>query len=327
MPIKPDAPWNVDRRTALAMAMVAGAGLMPSLLGAAPLQDVWPLWSLPPGGGGPAGPVAIDARGAVSNIAVPTITIVRPHRPTGAAMLIAGGGGYKRIEEGKEAIPAASWLAARGITAFILRYRLPGEGWADGPLAPLQDAQRALRLIRARAGSLGIDPERVGVLGFSAGGHLLGLAATRSNFPSYAPIDPIDRQSARPDVAALIYPVVTLEPPYNRTSTRRVLIGAHPGAAVSSDWSVETHVRAACPPMFLVQAEDDPVSDSHNTLILRDACERAHIPVELHRLSSGGHGFGMGVAGTPSAQWPQWFEPWLAAHRFSAANADRDGAR
>ncbi|WP_200910145.1 alpha/beta hydrolase [Sphingomonas sp. Leaf38] len=194
MPIKPDAPWNVDRRTAL--AMVAGAGLMPALLRAAPPQDVWPLWSTPPGGGGPAGPVAIDGRGAVSNIAVPTITVVRPHRPTGAAILIAGGGGYKRIEEGKEAIPAASWLAAYGITAFILCYRLPGEGWADGPLAPLQDAQRALRLIRSRSGSLGIDPERVGVLGFSAGGHLLGLAATRSNFPSYAPMDVIDRQSA-----------------------------------------------------------------------------------------------------------------------------------
>lgn len=226
MPANPDAPWMLDRRAA--MAMVAAAGLMPTLLRAAPPQDVWPLWSTPPGGGGPAGPVAIDARGAVSNIAVSTITVVRPHRPTGAAMLIAGGGGYKRIEERKEALPAASWLAARGITAFILRYRLPGEGWADGPLVPLQDAQRALRLIRARSGSLGIDPERVGVLGFSAGGHLLGLAATRSNFPSYTPSDLIDRQSARPNLAALIYPVVTLEPPYDRTSTRRVLIGAHP---------------------------------------------------------------------------------------------------
>lgn len=323
MPIKRDVPWVMDRRRAI--ATIAAAGLTPTLLQAAAQQEIWPLWSTPPGRGGPAGPVAIDARGAVSNIAVPTITVVRPHRATGAAMLIAGGGGYKRIEEAKEALPAASWLAARGITAFILRYRLPGEGWTDGPFAPLQDARRALRLIRARSGSLCVDPERVGVLGFSAGGHLLGLAATRSNFSSYVPTDLIDRQSARPNVAALIYPVVTLEPPYDHTSTRRVLIGAHPGAAASADWSVETHVRAACPPMFLVQAEDDPISDPHNTLILRDACERARIPVELHRLPSGRHGFGMGVAGTPSAQWPQWFEPWLAAHRFSAAIADRGG--
>lgn len=324
MPVKPDAPWTVDRRSA--MATIAAAGLAPTLLHAAAPQDVWPLWSTPPGGGGPTGPVAIDARGAVSNIAVPTITIVRPHRPTGPAMLVASGGGYRRIEETREALPAAAWLAARGITAFVLRYRLPEEGWADGPLAPLQDAQRALRLIRAHSNALAIDPRRVGVLGFSAGGHLLGLAATRANFASYTPVDAIDRYSARPDGAALIYPVVTLEPPYDHTSTRRVLIGTHPDAAASSDWSVETHVRAACPPMFLVQAEDDPISDPHNTLILRCACERAGIPVDLRRLPSGGHGFGMGVAGTPSAQWPHWFESWLVTHRFAGADA-RHGAR
>jgi acetyl esterase/lipase len=168
-------------------------------------------------------------------------------------------------------------------------------------------------MIRARAGETGIDPARVGVLGFSAGGHLLGLAATRSAFDFYAPVDAIDRQSARPAAAALIYPVVTLEPPYDRTATRRVLIGDHPTPAASADWSVETHVRANCPPMFLVQAEDDPISDPHNTLILRDACARANVPVELHRLASGGHGFGMGKAGTPSADWPRWFETWLRA--------------
>lgn len=231
-------------------------------------------------------------------------------------MLIAAGGGYKRIELEKEAYPAARWLTARGITAFVLTYRLPREGWNDGPLAPLQDAQRALRVIRAEAERRRLDPTRVGALGFSAGGHLIGLAATRSAFASYEPIDAIDRQSARPELAALIYPVITLKPPYDHTSARRSLVGSHPDAEASAEWSVETHVRSGCPPAFLVQAEDDPISNPANTLIMADACRKAGIPVELHRLPSGGHGFGMGKPGTPSADWPGWWEQWLRGNRF-----------
>ena len=231
-------------------------------------------------------------------------------------MLIAAGGGYKRIELEKEAYPAARWLTARGITAFVLTYRLSREGWNDGPLAPLQDAQRALRIMRAEAERRRLDPTRVGALGFSAGGHLIGLAATRSAFASYEPIDAIDRQSARPELAALIYPVITLKPPYDHTSARRSLVGNHPDAEASAEWSVETHVRSGCPPVFLVQAEDDPISNPANTLIMADACRKAGIPVELHRLPSGGHGFGMGKPGTPSADWPGWWEQWLRGNRF-----------
>jgi acetyl esterase/lipase len=271
-----------------------------------------PLWpDLPPGGGGPSGPVIENARGAISNIAVPTIEVFVPAKPNGIAMLVAGGGGYKRISMRNEARPAAKWLNDRGITAFVLSYRLPGEGWSAGPLAPLQDAQRALRLIRANAKRFKIDPDHLGVLGFSAGGHLLGLAATRSAFASYQPVDATDAQSARPDFAALIYPVITLKPPYDHTSTRRVLIGKHPTAAMSAEWSVEDHVQAQCPPMFLVQAKDDPISNPENTMIMQAACERAGIAVELHQLEKGGHGFGMGRPGKASAKWPDWFTPWL----------------
>jgi len=226
-------------------------------------------------------------------------------------MLVAAGGGYERIEMEKEAHPAAAWLVEQGITAFVLSYRLPPEGWTAGPLAPLQDAQRALRIIRASSSRFSIIPDHIGVLGFSAGGHLLGLAATRSSFASYEPLDAIDGQSARPLAAALIYPVVTLEPPYDHTATRRALIGDHPAAATAASWSVETHVRTGCPPMFLVQAEDDPVSDPMNTILLADACREKGIPVELHRLATGGHGFGMGEVGTPSAAWPGWYSNWL----------------
>ncbi len=228
-------------------------------------------------------------------------------------MLVAAGGGYRHIAITREAYPAAAWLAARGVTAFVLCYRLPQEGWTDGPLAPLQDAQRALRVIRAQAPRYRLDRNRIGVLGFSAGGHLMGMAATRSGLQSYAAIDAQDTYSARPDNAALIYPVITLEAPYDRTSTRHALVGLHSTPEASAAWSVQTHVRPDCPPVFLMQAEDDPISDPANTLIMADACRAAGVAVDLHRVPTGGHGFGMGRPGSPTAAWPNWYETWLRA--------------
>lgn len=245
--------------------------------------------------------------------------VFQPAKPNGAAVLVAAGGGYKRIEMKKEALSAARWLTDRGFTVFTLTYRLPGEGWNAGPLAPLQDAQRALRLIRQNASRFEIDPERLGVLGFSAGGHLLGMASVRSAFPSYERIDAADGLSARPSFSALIYPIITLEPPYDHTSTRRILIGTHPSPERSADWSVQTHVRSGCPPMFLVQAQDDPISDPANTRIMADACKRAGVPVELHQLASGGHGFGMGEKDTPTGVWPDYFSAWLTAVASAAS--------
>lgn len=277
---------------------------------------LWP--GTPPGGGGPAGAPKVGRSGALSNIAVPMLEVHRPARPVGCAVLVAAGGGYRQIQVDKEARPAARWLAARGITAFILVYRLPGEGWRDGPLAPLQDAQRALRLIRAEAAGSGRDPARIGVLGFSAGGHLLGLAATRFGFQSYAPVDAQDGEPVRPAAAALIYPVITLEPPYDHTSTRRMLIGDHPSRQQSAEWSVQTHVARGDPPFFLVQAKDDPISSPQNTAIMAGACARAGVPAELRQLPGGGHGFGMGRPGTATAQWPAWYEAWLRAQGMLA---------
>lgn len=305
----------INRRTLL---MASGAALL--LAGArqaAAANTVIPLWPAgPPGGRGPKGPVNTSAKGAISNIAVPSIEVFRPAKPNGSAMLVAGGGGYKRIEMETEALPAAQWLTDRGITVFVLSYRLPLEGWREGPRAPLQDAQRALRLIRARSSEYGVRPDHIGVLGFSAGGHLMGLASTRSAYRSYRAVDEADKQSARPNAAALIYPIITLEPPYDHTSTKTVLIGRHPNDEESAEWSVQPHVRSHCPSMFLVQAEDDTVSDPHNTLIMAAACKSEGVPVEMHRLPTGGHGFGMGKAGTPSAAWPAWYEAWLRKGGF-----------
>lgn len=307
---------NIARR-----AFVCGAGAWiclpaadygrdePEPGGQATLLPLWP--GLPPGGGGPVGPVRWSSTGALSNIAVPALEIYRPARPNGRAVLVAGGGGYKRIEMEKEARPAARWLTRHGFTAGVLRYRLPREGWSNGPLAPLQDAQRALRLMAAMAGAAQLERDRISVLGFSAGGHLLGLAATRSRFASYAPLDAVDRYVPHPARAALIYPVVTLLAPYDHTSTRVQLIGLHPTLAESMAWSVQTHVAAQCPPLFLVQAQDDPIADIANTAILAQAARLAGVPVERHVLTRGGHGFGMGAPGTPAAAWPEWYRSWL----------------
>ncbi|EIC85260.1 alpha/beta hydrolase [Serratia sp. M24T3] len=270
---------------------------------------LWP--STPPGGGGPSGEMEIGKRGAVSNISVPHLTVYRPKNPNGSAMLIAAGGGYKRIEMETEAHPAARWLGERGITAFVLTYRLPAEGWSAGAMAPLQDAQRALRLIRANADKYRVEKNKVGVLGFSAGGHLLGMASVRSDFNSYRAIDNIDNHSARPDISALIYPIITLEAPYSDTSTAHILVGRHADEKQAAQWSVQNFVTPQTPPMFLAQAKDDPISNPMNTVIMQQACEKMHVPCELHQLASGGHGFGMGKPGTPTEIWPHFYRSWL----------------
>ncbi|MFK3797175.1 alpha/beta hydrolase [Pseudomonas sp. NPDC088444] len=266
------------------------------------------LWEgKPPGGGGPRGTENFDGKGALSNVTHPSLEIFKPERPNGKAVLIAAGGGYKRIEQGTEAIPAAQWLSSIGYTAYILSYRLPGEGWNDGAIVSLQDAQRALRLVRSRE-------KHVSVLGFSAGGHLLGMAVNQTGFQSYKPTDDIDAIPARAEAAALIYPVITLERPYTHTSTHKILVGPHSSAEDEARWSVQNMVTNRTPPMFLVQAEDDPISDPQNTLIMASVCERAGVPVEMHRYSSGGHGFGLGRAGTPTVKWPSHYQVWLDSH-------------
>ena len=304
----------IDRRSLLLKA-TATLLASPAWSQTSGSQDRIALWpGEPPGGGGPRGAVDVSRKGAVSNVVRPELAVVRPDKPNGAAVLVAAGGGYRRISMANEAFPATSWLVAYGITVFVLTYRLPAEGWTAGPLAPLQDAQRAIRLIRSNAHRYGIDPDRLGVLGFSAGGHLLGMAAARSAFRSYPPVDAADDLSARPSAAALIYPVISLEPPYDQTATRRSLIGDHPGTQAAEVWSVQTHVRAGCPPIFLVQAADDPIVDPANSEMMAKACRDASVPVEFDLLASGGHGFGMGRSSTPSAAWPGFYANWL--HRL-----------
>lgn len=287
----------IQARTVLASSLAAP---LPSTL----YSDI-ALWrGTPPGGGGPSGSELLSAKGALSNVVQPSLRVFQPQRANGKAVLIAAGGGYKRMEMGQEAWPAADWLTKLGYTAYVLTYRLPSEGWHDGSIVALQDAQRALRILRGRE-------QHISLLGFSAGGHLLGMAATRADFRSYPQQDAIDSKPAYADSAALIYPIITLEAPYTHTSTHKVLVGPNATNKQNAEYSVQNFVTRQTPPIFLVQAEDDPISDPHNTLIMDAACERQQVPVEMHRYTSGGHGFGMGKAGTPTVEWPLRYKAWL----------------
>lgn len=254
---------------------------------------------------------------AVHGVMRPRMVVFRPATPNGAAVLVAPGGGYARIVVDKEGYEIARWLSARGFTVFVLFYRLPGDGWAAGPDVALSDAQRAMRLIRQRAGDFGIQPDRVGMMGFSAGGHLCGDLATRFDVPTYRAIDAADRLSARPMVAAPIYAVQAMRAPLAHAGSRTLLIGAQATPAIERAHSPAANVSARTPPMFLVHAEDDSVVPVDNTLEMRAALKQAGIPVETHLFAQGGHGFGLRrAAGKPVAIWPTLFREWATSVGF-----------
>ncbi len=315
---------ELDRRLMIAALLAGGAalagGVALSLTDAASAAqaesveeiDLWP--GAPPGPGGATGPERIvqsgkDA-GAISNVSRPRLRIYRPATANGQAMLVMSGGGYAQIQSGKESAPACRMLAQWGYAAFELIYRLPADGWP--PEAPFADAQRAMRLIRANAARCAFTAAQVGIFGFSAGGHLAGMTATAPDAMRYAPVDAADGQSARPVLAGLIYPVITLEPPFDVTRSGRELVGRHPSAAQSAAWSVQTHVGAGAPPTFLAQALDDPVSPVDNSLIMLAALRKAGVPCEAHLFETGGHGWGLGAPGSEVAAWAGLFQRFIA---------------
>jgi len=204
-------------------------------------------------------------------------------------------GAYRLVSVVNEGVEVAARLNRAGVTVFVLTYRLPGEGWERRADVPLQDAQRAVRLIRARAAQFQIDPEKLSVLGFSAGGHLAATLATQSDESTYVGVDAADQLSARPFAAALIYPVVTMSP--TDADIRRR--------------SAELHVDAGTRPVFAVHARDDPAVPVENTLNLVAAMRAAKRPIEAHLLQEGGHAFGVGYPPTPSALWPELLLAWL----------------
>lgn len=283
--------------------------------------EIIPLWpATPPGGEGVHLTARIVERSPtpdtlhdryVDSVGMPILTVFRPPHPDGSAIVLCPGGGYVRTVIDKEAFESARRFNAAGITVFVLRYRLPGEGWANRSDVPLQDAQRAVRLVRAYAGHYGIDPARVGVLGFSAGGHVAASLATRHGDTVYAKLDAADALDARPAFAGLMYPVITMSDKAH-TGSREKLLGPDPTPDAIAKYSCERLVTAATPPTFLCFARDDTtVPPLGNGLAMYDALAAAAIPVELHAFQEGGHGFGIkGAEGKPCAAWPDLFLKW-----------------
>jgi acetyl esterase/lipase len=310
------ADWT--RRTLLTAAGLAAAG--PALAAAPRVIPIWP--NGPPGGEGVSVTEAVVERNPppnpqrdryVKHVRNPTLTVFAPARPNGASLLMTPGGGYKWVVMDKEGYECAERFAAAGVTVYVASYRLPADGWAAGPAAPLQDAQRALRLVR----SLATDPARVGVMGFSAGGHVAGCLSLMWDAPTYAPVDAVDGLSARPDLSMLMYPVATMYPAFAHAGSREQLLGVAPTADQERRWSLEDSARADAPPTFLLHAGDDASVPVENSLRLYDALRAAKVPTELHVFEEGGHGFGLRfTAGKPVAAWPALVEAWWKRKGF-----------
>jgi len=296
---------RVDRRGLLGLGV--GAAVAPAVVRAAtPATERIALWpGTPPGG--PPTPVPRAFRAA----AVPELIVHRAARPDGRGVLVIPGGGYGFVATGNEGAEVAAVLTRFGITAFVLSYRLPLDGWRQGAAVPRQDAQRAIRLIRERAAAYRIAPGRVAVLGFSAGGHLAGMLAT-STAPAYARVDAADRHSVRPNAAGLIYAVSNMEAGRSFGGSRRNLLGPAPTPAEVARFAVDRRLAGA-PPLFLLAAEDDATVPVVNTLDLAAAARRARVLLETHLFARGGHGFGVRPPPrSPASLWPELFDRWLA---------------
>ena len=248
---------------------------------------------------------------ALYEITDPAMAVFKPEHPDGSALLLIPGGGYNLVVVEKEGYEGARWFSRHGTTVYVLSYRLPHQGWAAGPDTPLQDAQRAMRIIRARAGETGVDPSRVMVMGFSAGGHLAGSLTTRFAADVYPQVDAADSLSARPDASVLVYPVITLSQPYTHGSTSRNMIGADPDESDLATYSIESSVPEDTPPVFILHAADDHVVPVENALMAYDAFRKAGAKVSLHVFEHGGHGFGMrGIDADPLHAWPGLVRDW-----------------
>lgn len=249
---------------------------------------------------------------ALTGIVAPSLTALVPEKPNGVAIIVAPGGAYARIVLDKEGREIADWLRPLGVTVFLMTYRLPAEGHDTGKDVPLQDGQRAVRLVRDHAAEWGLDPKKIGFMGFSAAGHLGATLVAGFDREVYKPRDDADKQSARPDFAVLGYPVVSMVDGVTHEESRTNLIGKAPTPELIAAYSADQQVKKTSPQTFIFAADDDPAVPADNSVRLYTALHRAGVSAELHIYKEGGHGFGIERAvGLPVAKWPQLCEAWL----------------
>lgn len=275
-----------------------------------PEREVIMLW--PNGAPGAKGPTPKDK---------PSITLFPAPDSTanGTAVLVCPGGGYAMEAMDKEGYKVAKWLNSLGISAYVLKYR-------HGPRyqypAPFRDAVRAMQVIRSRAASWAIDPHRLGIMGFSAGGHLASTVGTHWKHPLPASIDSLTAISSRPDFMILAYPVITMKNDFTHHGSREMLLGKHPDSSLVEYLSNADQVTAQTPPTFLIQATTDPVVPVENSLAFYKALLHHHVPVEMHLFEKGPHGFGLAqnpkhVGKDPFLSiWPELCANWMRLNHF-----------
>lgn len=251
---------------------------------------------------------------STSKVTVPTLSLFLPDKDksNGTAVVICPGGGYSHLAMDKEGFKVAKWLNTLGITAFVLKYRLPSdEIMKNKTIGPLQDAQEAIRTVRRYAGKWNIDPKKVGVMGFSAGGHLASTVSTQYRDELYVH----DTISAKPNFSILIYPVISMEDKITHKGSKTNLLGNAPSEDLMALYSNEKQIDSMTPPTFLVHATDDNVVPVENSIHYYMALKKNNVPAEMHIYEKGGHGFGLGVKDT-SEYWTTACERWLRANHY-----------
>ncbi|MES2573928.1 MAG: alpha/beta hydrolase [Bacteroidota bacterium] len=231
----------------------------------------------------------------------------------GTSVIICPGGGYHHLSINKEGYKIAKWLNTLGISAFVLKYRLPSDLiMKDKSIGPLQDAQEAVRIVRRNAEKWKLDPDKIGIIGFSAGGHLASTLATKFDEKVYISKD---NTSARPDFSILIYPVISMQDGITHKGSKTNLLGENPSLEMGDKYSNEKQVNVTTPKTFIVHATDDKSVPVENSINYYLALKQNKIPVEMHIYENGGHGFGLGVEGT-NKTWTKACENWLIANKF-----------
>jgi acetyl esterase/lipase len=252
----------------------------------------------------------------VTGVSQPTLTIIpaRAEVASGTALIICPGGGYGGLSWDKEGIDVARRYADLGITGFVLKYR-HGGGPHQHPV-PLSDAQRAVRIVRSRAAEWNLKPDQIGVMGFSAGGHLASSVGTHFDAGQPDAQNPIDRASCRPDYLVLIYPVITMDSAITNNGTKLNLLGKNPTSEMVQLMSGERQVTESTPPTFLIHATDDTTVPVANSLRFYEALVAHKVPAELHVFAVGGHGFGMRREDQPVREWPHLLDNWLRSRQL-----------
>jgi acetyl esterase/lipase len=249
-----------------------------------------------------------------SKVSVPTLTVFKPEKPNGTAVVICPGGAYLRLYMIGEGYKVAKWLNSIGVTAFILKYRLPHDQiMKDKTIGPLQDAQESIRYLRRNAEKWNINPDKVGIIGFSAGGHLASTLSTHYNDAVYKVAD---NSSAKPNFSILVYPVISMDETITHKGSKTNLLGTEPSKELIEKYSNDKQIDAATPPTYIVHAFDDTSVVIENSIQYFLALRKNKVPSEIHLFQTGKHGFGMGRPATTSQNWTKQCEEWLKFNQF-----------